>query len=345
MGKFVLYAVCTVLLLVLFSSTSLGDEETNAVEEADGRGVREAGGGEVRKTSQRKKNRRRKGRKVKGRKTNKPKKSKGKKMSRNSKKAKGRKTPKRKSTNSEKRNGKGKPKTKPSLGRNSGRSTFCPNEKATSLKLLYNQVYNFKKQLKRAESQANIVKKKKAKKDIFAKDAAILTDVVGGNLTNPTCSANGRSASNAASQGSTLSSCSSTIASSCQEITINSTLTGSCSDTMTTFEAKVTTCKTDDSCTCWAEAFAMKSDITGCSALEEANSVKAKKKTCLATFSGCKSAQDSAVQYTATCPTKTTSATTMPTASTTKSARRRNFVEKFLARNLMRRSHHEAMKA
>merc|ERR1711874_270427 len=190
---------------------------------------------------------------VKGRKTNKPKKSKGKKRSRNRKKTKGRKSLNRKGTNSEKMKGNGKPKRKPSLRRDPKSTTFCPTEKATSLKLLYNQVYNFKKQLKRAQSQANIVKKKKAKKDNFAKDAAILTVVVGGNLTNPTCSAKGRSATNAASQGSTLSSCSSTIASSCQDITINSTLTGSCSDTMTTFEAKVTTCKTDDSCTCWTE--------------------------------------------------------------------------------------------
>ena len=71
-------------------------------------------------------------------------------------------------------------------------SEFCPAEKASSLKLLYNQVYNFKKQLKRAQSQADIVEKKRKKKDNFQKDAAILTDVVGGNLTNPTCSANSR---------------------------------------------------------------------------------------------------------------------------------------------------------
>merc|ERR1711874_467609 len=284
-----------VLLLVLFSSTSLSDEETNDVEEAYDRGIREAGGGEVRRTSRREKRRRRKGKKVKGRK----------KSNRNSKKTKGRKSLKRKGTNSEKMKGNGKPKRKPSLRKDPKSTTFCPTEKATSLKLLYNQVYNFKKQLKRAQNQANIVKNKKAKKDNFAKDAAILTDVVGGNLTNPTCSAEGSSATNAASLASTLSSCSSSITTSCEDITINSTLTGSCSDTMTTFEAKVTTCKTDDSCTCWTEAFAMKSDITSCSALDEANSVKAKKKACLKTFSSCKSAQDSAVQYTATCPTKT----------------------------------------
>merc|ERR1712128_176949 len=117
------------------------------------------------------------------------------------------------------------------------------------------------------------------------------------------------------------------------------------SDTMTTFETKVTACRTSDSCSCWTEAFAMKSAITQCNAVKEANSVKAKKKTCLKTFGDCKSAQDSAVEYTATCPVQTSSATTMATASTTKSAKRRNIVEKFLARNLMRRSHHTDVRA
>ena len=71
-------------------------------------------------------------------------------------------------------------------------TTFCPLEKATSLKLLYNQVYNFKKQLKRAQNQAKIVQKKKAKNTIFMKDALILTDIVGGNLSAPVCTATAR---------------------------------------------------------------------------------------------------------------------------------------------------------
>ena len=70
----------------------------------------------------------------------------------------------------------------------SRQETFCPVEKATSLKLLYNQVYNFQKQLKRAENHASIVKKKNSKSTIFMKDALILTDIVGGNLSEPSCS-------------------------------------------------------------------------------------------------------------------------------------------------------------
>ena len=71
-------------------------------------------------------------------------------------------------------------------------TTFCPVEKSISLKLLYNQVYNFKKQLKRAQNHAKIVQKKKAKNSIFMKDALILTDIVGGNLSAPVCTATAR---------------------------------------------------------------------------------------------------------------------------------------------------------
>ena len=66
-------------------------------------------------------------------------------------------------------------------------TTFCPTEKALALKLLYGQVKNFFKQLKRAENHAKIVSKKKAKKADFESDAAILTEAVGGNISAPTC--------------------------------------------------------------------------------------------------------------------------------------------------------------
>jgi len=331
------------------------------VQDAFGRELREAGrkSGKVGEKNK-KSSGRKKGNRKNKKKTGKPgkkaikKKSLNPKKKRNNNRNKGRKFKKKNTSHSRKR-GKSKKKSQNSRRSKQTKSTkngcsrqtseFCPAEKASSLKLLYNQVNNFKKQLKRAQSQADIVEKKQKKKDNFQKDAAILTDVVGGNLTNPSCSANSRSASGAASQGSTLSSCSTTIATNCETITINSTLTGTCSDTMTTFEEKITACKSSGTCSCWTEAFAMKSDITKCSAVNEANSVKTKKKTCLTAFGDCKKAQDSAVEYTATCPAQTNSATTMATATTTKSAKRRNIVEKFLARNLMRRSQHNNIRA
>ena len=78
-------------------------------------------------------------------------------------------------------------KTKPRSGCSRQSTTFCPAEKALALKLLYGQVANFFRQLKRAENHAKIVAKKKEKKDIFESDAAILQDAVGGNISDPTC--------------------------------------------------------------------------------------------------------------------------------------------------------------
>merc|ERR1711936_844769 len=161
-------------------------------------------------------------------------------------------------------------------------STFCPADKALSLKLLYNQVANFFRQLKRAENHAKIVSKKKDKKDVFASDAAILEDAVGGNLSAPSCSSASRSASTAGEKGQTLANCSNSIDSACQDITV--TLLGDCKTMMEDFQTKINTCKTDDSCTCWAEAAAMKDAINGCKATDEMNRVKDLKSNCLDKF-------------------------------------------------------------
>ena len=71
-------------------------------------------------------------------------------------------------------------------------STFCPAEKAQALNIYYNKMTNYFKQLKRAENWANIVVKKKGKKDSFVNDALILEDAVGGNLSAPACSSSAR---------------------------------------------------------------------------------------------------------------------------------------------------------
>ena len=61
------------------------------------------------------------------------------------------------------------------------------------------------------------------------------------------------------------------------------------------------------------------------------NRVKGLKGSCLAKFAECKKAQDSAVQYTANCPTLTST-------MTTKAAKRggRNFLKSLLARNILK---------
>jgi len=213
-------------------------------------------------------------------------------------------------------------------------TTFCPAEKALALKLLYGQVANFFRQLKRAENHAKIVSKKKEKKDNFQSDAAILQDAVGGNISAPTCAAGRRSASTAAEKGETLANCSNSIGAACADVTVNTTLLGDCKTKMEEFQAKVTTCRTDDSCTCWTEATNMKSEITDCKATDEMNRVKALKSSCLEKFGDCKKAQDSAVELTASCPT--TTVTTGAPSMTTMAAKHRHLLDKLLARNLIK---------
>jgi len=213
-------------------------------------------------------------------------------------------------------------------------TTFCPAEKALALKMLYGQVANFFRQLKRAENHAKIVSKKKGKKDNFESDAAILQEAVGGSFSAPSCASGRRSASVAGEKGQILANCTNSIGAACADITVNTTLLGDCKTKMEAYQTKITTCKTDDSCTCWTEATNMKSDITACKATDEMNRVKALKSSCLDKFSDCKKAQDSAVELTASCPT--TSVTTGAPSMTTMAAKHRALRDKLLARNLIK---------
>ena len=64
------------------------------------------------------------------------------------------------------------------------------------------------------------------------------------------------------------------------------------------------------------------------------NRVKALKGSCLEKFGECKKAQDSAVEFTASCPTLTV--TTMSPGMTTMAAKRRNLIKSILAHNLIK---------
>jgi len=202
--------------------------------------------------------------------------------------------------------------------------------------MLYGQVGNFFKQLKRAENHAKIVSKKKAKKADFESHAAILQEAVGGNISAPTCASGSRSASTAMVHGQTLANCTHSIGHHCADVTVNATLLGDCKTKMEAFQSKVTTCKTDDSCTCWTEATNMKSDITDCKATDEMNRVKALKGSCLEKFGDCKKAQDGAVELTASCPTASSAVTTGAPSMTTMAAKHRDLLDKLLARNLIK---------
>merc|ERR1712222_123883 len=213
-------------------------------------------------------------------------------------------------------------------------SAFCPAEKAQALNIYYNEMANYFKQLKRAENWAKIVLKKKEKKDGFVNDALILEDAVGGDVSAPVCSSNARSAS---ASGATLKNCSASIEDSCADISIDASVTGDCKTKMETFQTKVDGCKTSDDCTCWTEAFAMKSDLSSCEAKTEMDRVQGLKTSCLSKFSECKQAQDAAVELTATCPASQTTMTT-GSAMTTMAAKRRRLIANILHRNVIKRS-------
>jgi len=212
--------------------------------------------------------------------------------------------------------------------------TFCPAEKAQALNIFYNKMTNFFKQLKRSENFANIVKKKKAKKDSFTNDALILEDAVGGNLSAPSCSSNARQSSSAGEKGQQLKNCSNSISEACADITIDTTVSGDCNTKMKAFETKVNECKGSDSCTCWKDAFGMKSDLSSCDAKAEMDRVKGLKKSCTSKFGECKQAQDSAVELTATCPSSGSTTPSLTTAMTTVSSRRRLVID-FLANHVV----------
>jgi len=344
MGKLLLLSLFLVLLVVLTADGRRGDGEKRREIQVRGKNEKKKAASSGRRTKgRRRQNKKRKAKKMskkfkrRGKKQSKDSKRKGKKLSKNSKRGGSKKSrsskPGRKSVSggSKNKKRKSKKKSRARQSKNCRQTTFCPADKALSLKILYGQVANFFRQLKRAENHASIVKKKKSKKLDFANDAVILKDAVGGNFSAPKCASSSRSASAAAGTGKTLANCSNSIGSSCADITVNTTLQGTCKTKMVTFQSKVTTCKTNDSCTCWAEAVAMKNEINLCKATDEMNRVKGLKGSCLAKFAECKKAQDSAVQYTANCPTLTST-------MTTKAAKRggRNFLKSLLARNILK---------
>jgi len=213
-------------------------------------------------------------------------------------------------------------------------SAFCPSEKAQALNIYYNKMTNYFKQLKRAENWAKIVLKKKEKKDGFVNDALILEAAVGGDISAPVCTSSARSAS---ASGATLKNCSTSIEDSCADITIDASVSGDCKTKMETFQTKVDDCKTSDDCTCWTEAFAMKSDLSSCEAKTEMDRVQGLKTSCLSKFSECKQAQDAAVELTVTCPASQTTMTT-GAAMTTMAAKRRKLIANILHKNIIKRS-------
>jgi len=320
MNKTILFTFCLGLVLILCLTTADADAVSKR-QNKNSKNVGKSGKGKVNRRRS-KNNRRMKKQKKGSSKNSKNKKDKRKKLK-------------------QRKSKKGSTRNSGSSGCGRQSTTFCPAEKAQALNIYYNKMANYFKQLKRAENWAKIVSKKKGKKDNFVNDALILEDAVGGNLSAPACSSRSRSdAATATEKGEVLKNCSASIAESCADIVIDTTVSGDCKTKMETFQTKVDGCKTSDDCTCWTEAFAMKSDLSSCSAKEEMDRVQGLRTSCLSKFSDCKKAQDSAVELTASCPASTTTTATMTTgaAMTTMSAKRRRLIADILYRNVIKRS-------
>merc|ERR1712061_901228 len=235
MNKTILFTFCLGLVLILCLTTADADAVSKR-QNKNSKNVGKSGKGKVNRRRS-KNNRRMKKQKKGSSKNSKNKKDKRKKLK-------------------QRKSKKGSTRNSGSSGCGRQSTTFCPAEKAQALTIYY-------KQLKRAENWAKIVSKKKGKKDNFVNDALILEDAVGGNLSAPACSSRSRSdAATATEKGEVLKNCSASIAESCADIVIDTTVSGDCKTKMETFQTKVDGCKTGDDCTCWTEAFAMKSDLS-----------------------------------------------------------------------------------
>ena len=192
------FLVILVLLVVLTADGRRGDGEKRREIQVRGKNEKKKAASSGRRMKgRRRQNKKRKAKKMskkfkrRGKNQSKDSKRKGKKLSKNSKRGGSKKSrsskPGRKSVSggSKNKKRKSKKKSRARQSKNCRQTTFCPADKALSLKILYGQVANFFRQLKRAENHASIVKKKKSKKLDFANDAVILKDAVGGNFFAP----------------------------------------------------------------------------------------------------------------------------------------------------------------
>merc|ERR1712013_828405 len=167
----------------------------------------------------------------------------------------GRKSKKKKRVNKKKKQRKLK-KTKKSskkgarkISRNdSSTSTGCPDlqciiNAATAFKVEKDNVKNFFKQRNRIQSQLKTLGNKLKKKGTFEEDGKSLKKALGDNIENATCGTI-KLAKNSSALFSlkVLSNCSEIIKEGCSDLTVNETVTGFCSDTLTEFKDQSKIC-------------------------------------------------------------------------------------------------------
>lgn len=192
----------------------------------------------------------------------------------------------------------------------SSSSNDCPDlqciiNAAQAFKVEKDTVKNFFKQKNRIESQLKTIGNKLKKKGTFEEDGNALKTALGNNIENATCGSK-KLAKNSSTIFSLkqLLNCSAIIKEGCASLEVNSTVTGSCADTLTEFkdESKKCVAKTgSEACSCWEKLTEYRSNISACKILTYSKEIKSALTTCKEAFSKCKKAQDAAVEYVSTC--------------------------------------------
>merc|ERR1712218_264665 len=185
-------------------------------------------------------------------------------------------------------------------------SSDCLQDAVDVLKYLGNQVRTFNRKFARIKSFNKTVKNKLGKKGVFEETASWLLVALGGNISNAACGETGsrrrtgRDKNTAVTTYKTLNNCSTAIKEACSMP--NTTLSdeditsfNSCKDTFNKTSVQADDCRTNSK-------YANNGKQSGaCNATDTNNGVKESRNTCMATFSACRKAEDSAVQLVYTC--------------------------------------------
>merc|ERR1711936_1338507 len=188
----------------------------------------------------------------------------------------------------------------------------CLTSLLNSMKFERDKIRTFTNQKKRAESFKTLIGNKGGKNDQFGNTTTYLLMALGGNMTNFNCSGKASLTTEAAATYTVLENCSASISAACAvpNNTANFTLLDTCETVYSEIKTKNAAClklttNGTAACSCWAESAnitaAAKKLSDDCDSRTTQLEMKSLKKACLATFSACKKAEDSSVEYIMTC--------------------------------------------
>merc|ERR1712226_516930 len=210
----------------------------------------------------------------------------------------------------------------------------CLSNLLNSLKFEKDKIRTFTNQKKRAESFKTLIGNKGGKNDQFGNTTTYLLMALGGNMTNFNCSGKASLTTEAAATYTVLENCSASISAACAmpNNTANFTLLDTCETVYSEIKTKNAAClklttNGTAACSCWAESAnitaAAKKLSDDCDSRTTQLEMKSLKKACLATFSACKKAEDSSVEYIMTCSQDSSSSSlnSTVTSNTTSSSK------------------------